>query len=60
MAKGLNMAVTAEGVETAEQLETLRAIGCAEMQGHLFCSPKSAEEVRRKLFSFAEREVRVA
>ena len=60
MAKGLNMAATAEGVETEEQLKTLRAIGCAEMQGHLFCAPKPADELRRKLFSLAEFEARVA
>ena len=36
MAKSLGMATTAEGVETAEQLEIVRAEGCTEMQGFLF------------------------
>jgi EAL domain-containing protein (putative c-di-GMP-specific phosphodiesterase class I) len=33
------MTATAEGVETAEQLETIRALGCVEMQGYLFSRP---------------------
>jgi EAL domain-containing protein (putative c-di-GMP-specific phosphodiesterase class I) len=36
MAHELGLAVTAEGVETAEQLERLRALGCDDVQGFLF------------------------
>jgi EAL domain-containing protein (putative c-di-GMP-specific phosphodiesterase class I) len=32
----LGMATTAEGVETRDQLHTLAAMGCSEMQGYLF------------------------
>ena len=39
MAKGLGMTTTAEGVETLEQLEAVRAEGCTEMQGFLFSKP---------------------
>jgi diguanylate cyclase (GGDEF)-like protein len=39
LAANLNMTATAEGVETAEQLETIRALGCVEMQGFLFSHP---------------------
>ena len=39
LAANLNMTATAEGVETAEQLETIRALGCVEMQGYLFSRP---------------------
>ena len=40
IAKSRNIATTAEGVETDEQLELLRALGCTEMQGYLFSRPK--------------------
>ncbi len=42
-----NMTTTAEGVETAEQREMLRALGCTEMQGYLFSAAKPGAEVRR-------------
>ncbi len=32
----LGMAITAEGVETRQQLDTLEQAGCTEMQGYLF------------------------
>jgi EAL domain-containing protein (putative c-di-GMP-specific phosphodiesterase class I) len=45
LANGLNMISTAEGVETQQQLETLQAIGCTEMQGYLFSQARPAKEV---------------
>ena len=39
MGRALGMSVTAEGVETQEQLEVARAYGCTEMQGYLFGRP---------------------
>jgi diguanylate cyclase (GGDEF)-like protein/PAS domain S-box-containing protein len=36
IAKSRNMTTTAEGVETENQMEKLRALGCTEMQGFLF------------------------
>jgi diguanylate cyclase (GGDEF)-like protein len=47
LAKCLNMTSTAEGVETAQQMETLQAIGCTEMQGYLFSRPRPAHEIRQ-------------
>jgi diguanylate cyclase (GGDEF)-like protein/PAS domain S-box-containing protein len=44
-----NMTTTAEGVETSEQKEMLRKLGCTEMQGYLFSAAKPGPEVR-KLF----------
>ena len=41
----LGIATTAEGVETAEQLESIRAEGCTEAQGFLFSTAKPAVEV---------------
>jgi predicted signal transduction protein with EAL and GGDEF domain len=49
MANGLGMATTAEGVETKEQLDTVRAEGCTEMQGFIFCRPLPADEITRLL-----------
>jgi diguanylate cyclase (GGDEF)-like protein len=43
LAKELGMAVTAEGVETAEQLAAIAAAGCTEMQGFLFNEPVPKE-----------------
>jgi diguanylate cyclase (GGDEF)-like protein len=41
----LGMSVTAEGVETVEQLSLLRAEWCTEVQGYLFSAPVPAAEV---------------
>jgi len=49
IAAARNMTTTAEGVETLEQKERLRALGCTEMQGYLFSAAKPGPEVR-KLF----------
>ena len=40
MAKSLSMKVVAEGVETREQLENLKALGCDFAQGYLFRQPQ--------------------
>jgi len=45
LANCLNMISTAEGVETQQQLETLQAIGCTEMQGYLFSQARPAKDV---------------
>jgi diguanylate cyclase (GGDEF)-like protein len=45
MGASLGMMTTAEGVETTEQLERLKAEGCTEAQGYLFSPPRPAAEV---------------
>jgi diguanylate cyclase (GGDEF)-like protein len=45
MAKGLQLEVVAEGVETMAQLEFLRRHGCDTMQGYLFSRPLPAREL---------------
>ncbi|RKZ43737.1 MAG: hypothetical protein DRQ58_12200, partial [Gammaproteobacteria bacterium] len=44
MAKHLGMEVIAEGVETTEQVEFLRAHNCAFFQGYYFSKPLPVEE----------------
>jgi diguanylate cyclase (GGDEF)-like protein/PAS domain S-box-containing protein len=41
----LGIATTAEGIETPEQLERVRAEGCTEVQGYLFSAPRPASEI---------------
>jgi PAS domain S-box-containing protein/diguanylate cyclase (GGDEF)-like protein len=43
MADALHLRVVTEGVETEQQLEILRALGCDEAQGYLLGRPESAE-----------------
>jgi EAL domain-containing protein (putative c-di-GMP-specific phosphodiesterase class I) len=45
------MTTTAEGVETEQQRQLLRALGCSEMQGYLFSPPKPAADVRQLLLA---------
>ena len=45
LANSLGILVTAEGVETQDQLTRLRAEGCHEVQGYLFSPPRPANEI---------------
>jgi diguanylate cyclase len=45
MAHSLGLSVVAEGVETEQQLEFLRAAGCDIMQGFYFAEPGTAEQI---------------
>jgi diguanylate cyclase (GGDEF)-like protein len=49
LARSLHMVTTAEGVETAEQIEQVKVLGCTEVQGNLFSKPVPAIEIRRLL-----------
>ena len=51
LANGMGMAATAEGVETAEQLDKIAAVGCTEMQGYLFSKPLPVAEIERLFLS---------
>jgi len=55
-----HMTTTAEGVETQQQMELLRALGCGEMQGYLFSPAKPAADIRQLLFSHSARREAVA
>jgi diguanylate cyclase (GGDEF)-like protein/excisionase family DNA binding protein len=51
VSRALGLGVTAEGVETAEQLAILVDLGCAHAQGFLFAPPLTAERVAALLAS---------
>ena len=46
-----NMTTTAEGVETEQQLEILRKLGCTEMQGYLFSPAIPASDILQLFLS---------
>ena len=54
MGKSLNMDVVAEGVETEEQLNCLREMNCAYVQGLLFGDPVSSDDYLELLLAQAE------
>jgi diguanylate cyclase (GGDEF)-like protein/PAS domain S-box-containing protein len=49
LAHSLNLKVVAEGVETEEQLNYLRSVGCDQIQGNVFSPPLSVEQMTRLL-----------
>jgi diguanylate cyclase (GGDEF)-like protein len=56
IADAQSMTTTAEGIETEQQREMLRELGCTEMQGFLFSRPRPVAEIRM-LLSPADRIV---
>ena len=44
LARSLELTTIAEGVETAEQMLTLKALGCDIAQGYYFSKPVSAKQ----------------
>jgi EAL domain-containing protein (putative c-di-GMP-specific phosphodiesterase class I) len=50
----LGMEVSAEGVDTAEQSDWLRAQGCAELQGFQFSRPLEAPEIDALMSGMAD------
>ena len=49
LAAGLGLAAVAEGVETAEQVEALLALGCTLSQGYHYARPQSRPRTRALL-----------
>jgi EAL domain-containing protein (putative c-di-GMP-specific phosphodiesterase class I) len=45
LGESLGIKVTVEGVESASQLQLLRAMGCDTMQGYLFARPMRSSQV---------------
>jgi diguanylate cyclase (GGDEF)-like protein len=59
MAKGRGMNTTAEGVETQEQLDTVKFEGCTEVQGFLLSRPLPDQEIQQ-FFMAARKYTEVA
>jgi diguanylate cyclase (GGDEF)-like protein len=49
LSHSLNLVVIAEGVETQEQMELLRSLGCDRIQGHFFYKALPAEDIESLL-----------
>jgi diguanylate cyclase (GGDEF)-like protein/PAS domain S-box-containing protein len=60
LARALDIAVVAEGVETEEQLKRLVAEGCNEVQGYYFSKPAPIENFEKILFEHNGRIVLAA
>ena len=60
LGRSLNISTTAEGVETEDQLDALKAEGCTEVQGFLFSAARPASEIAELITSFGKRDSRAA
>ncbi len=47
LAKSLRVRTTAEGVETSEQLDIVRTLGCTEIQGYIFSPARPLADVQK-------------
>ena len=55
LGQSFGITTTAEGVETQEQLDQMRAEGCSEVQGYFYSKPVPAREIVQLLAGFQER-----
>jgi diguanylate cyclase (GGDEF)-like protein/PAS domain S-box-containing protein len=60
LGRSLNITTTAEGVETMDQLDWLRAEGCNQVQGFLFSAAKPASDIEQLLCRFGARASKAA
>jgi diguanylate cyclase (GGDEF)-like protein len=60
MAKSLGMITTAEGVETLQQFDHARALGCTEVQGFFISRPKPVEDINELIHRLGPRKLRTA
>jgi diguanylate cyclase (GGDEF)-like protein/PAS domain S-box-containing protein len=60
LGRSLNITTTAEGVETVDQFDWLRAEGCNEVQGFLFSAARPAAEIEALLAGFGLRASKMA
>ncbi len=55
LGQSYGITTTAEGVETQEQLDQMRAEGCSEVQGYFYSKPVPAGEIAQLLAGFKQR-----
>ena len=55
LAHGLSLTVTAEGVETAEQMKLLRELGCDVAQGYFVARPLEPDKLKDWIVEWRER-----
>jgi EAL domain-containing protein (putative c-di-GMP-specific phosphodiesterase class I) len=60
IAAARHMTTIAEGVETQQQMDLLRGLGCTEMQGYLFSAAQPAADIRRLFFTHRKNTAAVA
>ena len=57
LARAMRMKVTAEGVETAEDFERMRELGCDTIQGYLFGRPLSYDRANQMVTGLTARKL---
>jgi diguanylate cyclase (GGDEF)-like protein/PAS domain S-box-containing protein len=57
LAKSFRMSITAEGVETAEDFERMRDLGCDIIQGYLFGRPLSYERANQMVLGLGAKRL---
>ncbi len=57
LAKSFRMSITAEGVETAEDFERMRELGCDSIQGYLFGRPLSYERANQMVLGLSAKRM---
>jgi diguanylate cyclase (GGDEF)-like protein/PAS domain S-box-containing protein len=57
LAKSFRMSITAEGVETAEDFERMRDLGCDTIQGYLFGKPLTYDRANQLVLGLGARKM---
>ncbi len=60
LANSLSMTTTAEGVETRQQLDRVRALGCTDVQGYFYSPPVNVESLTKLFAARAEKTIAAA
>lgn len=57
IAHALNLSVVAEGAENEDQLESLRALGCDQLQGYVISQPMPLELIMNWHSSYQQNNI---